>query len=236
MARKKYLSAKEKFKNKKKKRKKIELYWENVDWERVEKIFQKDRDNILQSLQKKVNYYPYKKEILKLMAAGTLIAGSFVMPGLPKVLKLLPDEWWYPEGYQPTRLRQSLKRLEKQKEIEVVKTKHGPALKVTQKGMVSALRFKLDEIEIKKPVKWDRKWRLVIFDISEKKRGLRNLLRDKLKDLGFYHLQESVFIYPFPCEAEIDFLRRVLGLEEEVVYILAQDFEGSEIVRTFFTL
>lgn len=44
--------------------------------------------------------------------------------------------------------------------------------------------------------KWDRNWYLVIFDIPEKLRKKRNILREKLKELGFGQLQQSVWISP----------------------------------------
>lgn len=44
--------------------------------------------------------------------------------------------------------------------------------------------------------KWDGNWYLVIFDIPECLRRKRNILREKLKDLGFGQLQQSVWISP----------------------------------------
>ena len=37
-----------------------------------------------------------------------------------------------------------------------------------KEGEKKALKFKLDEMEIKKPAKWDGEWRIVIFDIPER--------------------------------------------------------------------
>lgn len=45
--------------------------------------------------------------------------------------------------------------------------------------------------------KWDRKWRLVVFDIEEISRKTRERFRYKLKEVGFGMLQESVFISPY---------------------------------------
>src|SRR3989344_4593151 len=60
--------------------------------------------------------------------------------------------------------------------------------------------------EIKKPARWDKLWRLVIFDIPEEERTGRMALAAKLKELGFYPLQKSVFIHPYECKDEIDFI------------------------------
>jgi len=44
--------------------------------------------------------------------------------------------------------------------------------------------------------KWDKNWYLVIFDIPEKLHRKRDILREKLKKLGFGQLQQSVWISP----------------------------------------
>lgn len=41
---------------------------------------------------------------------------------------------------------------------------------------------------------WDGKWRIVIFDIPESKRLVRDLFRRNLKKWGFRHLQKSVWV------------------------------------------
>lgn len=51
--------------------------------------------------------------------------------------------------------------------------------------------------------KWDNKWRVVIFDIPEELQRERVKFRRKLKSLGFYMLQKSVFIFPYSCEEEV---------------------------------
>lgn len=40
---------------------------------------------------------------------------------------------------------------------------------------------------------WDGKWRIIIFDIPEKNRQIRNLLRYRLKEWGFIKWQKSVW-------------------------------------------
>lgn len=57
---------------------------------------------------------------------------------------------------------------------------------------------------------WDGLWRLVLFDIAEENRVLRNLLRRKLKSLGFIMFQKSVWVTPFNvAAATVRFLEKV---------------------------
>ena len=67
--------------------------------------------------------------------------------------------------------------------------------------------------------KWDGKWRLVIFDIPEKRRTVRDLLRSKLKQWDFIHLQQSVWASKKDCTKVLrDFVKSV-GIEDWVMVI-----------------
>ncbi|MFZ5366236.1 MAG: CRISPR-associated endonuclease Cas2 [Patescibacteria group bacterium] len=69
---------------------------------------------------------------------------------------------------------------------------------------------------------WDKKWRLVIFDIQEKNKSTREALRDKLISLGFGMWQESVYITPFDIEQEINQYLVSKKLSQEAVCLVAQ--------------
>jgi len=86
-------------------------------------------------------------------------------------------------------------------------------------GKKYALHCKLDEMQIKTPDRWDGLWRIVIFDVPEKKKKAREALRSKLKELGFRELQKSVLVYPYECENEVDFICEVFELRNNVRYI-----------------
>ena len=84
---------------------------------------------------------------------------------------------------------------------------------------------------------WDKKWRIVIFDIPEELHKNRNQLRTKLKNLGFYMLQKSVFVIPYPCEKELGYICRNLKIVNYIDVILAESigFKEKEI-KDFFDL
>jgi len=94
-------------------------------------------------------------------------------------------------------------------------------IRLTNKGRARALQNHLRTLRINSPQRWDKKWRLVIFDIPEKKRNVRDAFRRKLKELGFFEFQKSVFAYPYPCDDEINFVSNFLGAEEYVYTIEA---------------
>lgn len=205
----------------------------DVDWEKAYKIFYNDKKDILHALRRGAERYPYVKELLLILAAGTLISAAIVLPGLPKALGLFG---WDGRGYKRYRLGQTLRRLQKQKLVEVVETTDGPVVKITENGLTKALTYKLDEMEIKRPESWDKKWRVVIFDIPEGKKRLRDEFRKRLKQLGFYQLQKSVFVHAFRCNDEVEFLRQVYGVDIDVTMILATKVEDEERLKNFFKI
>lgn len=68
----------------------------------------------------------------------------------------------------------------------------------------------------------------------KKKKTARDVLRSKLKRLGFKKLQKSVFIYPHDCEKEINFLRMNYGIERHVIYLLVNKIDHEEkLIKSF---
>ena len=95
-------------------------------------------------------------------------------------------------------------------------------ISITKKGEKLVERYNINKLRIKKPRKWDGKWRVVVFDISTKQKTKREALRGKLKEFGFYQLQKSVWTYPYKCDREIDILRNFFLLDKsELTMIVA---------------
>lgn len=63
-------------------------------------------------------------------------------------------------------------------------------------GMAKARILKI-KIEMTKKRKWDGKWRIILFDVREKSRRKRWLLRQELTAMGFLMLQKSAWIIPY---------------------------------------
>lgn len=89
---------------------------------------------------------------------------------------------------------------------------------LTEKGKKMTLAFKIDSMEIETPDHWDGVWRVVFFDIPEKKKYARDILREKLKWLGFREIQKSMLIFPHPCLSEINFIIEYYQLRKYVRY------------------
>jgi phenylacetic acid degradation operon negative regulatory protein len=75
--------------------------------------------------------------------------------------------------------------------------------------------------------KWDGQWLLVSFDIPERFRKARNVLRGRLMELGFKQFQESLWIYPFDISEEIDRMRKEYGVTPYVKIVRAHLESGD---------
>ena len=128
---------------------------------------------------------------------------------------------------QKDRFLRRLRRFEKDKLVKIEEVDGETTVEITKEGIKRALTFKLSTMKIKKPRRWDRLWRLVIFDVKEDKKAARDRFRESLKSLGFYMMNESVFVHPYSCFDEVEFLRQVSGVGKEVIYIVANSIEGA---------
>lgn len=175
------------------------------------------------------------KQLLKYLAICSGIAIlSIVAPLLP--LQLL-KAYFRQKRFRRELFLRDLKRLQSRELIDYQEKPDG-SIKIIlkKKGKQKAIEYKIEEMQIKKPKSWDGKWRLIMFDIPENKKMARNVLRDKIKELGFYRLQKSVFIYPYPCEDEIDFICSVYNIRQYILFFTLSQFEGEEKLRHYFDL
>lgn len=108
-------------------------------------------------------------------------------------------------------------------------------MRLTSKGQRTALRDAFYNLKIK-PEKWDGIWRIIVFDIPNKNKWGRDALRRKLKQMGFYQLQKSVFATPYPCQKEIDFIVATFDVADCVRLIEARSLNDDKDIKDFFNL
>ena len=100
-------------------------------------------------------------------------------------------------------------------------------IEITEKGKKKVLQYNIEEMNIKLPTKWDGYWRIVIFDVPEKFKKARKRLERKNKRPRFFPLQKSVFVYPFECRNEIDFVSEFFNVGRFVHYIVAKELDSE---------
>jgi len=108
--------------------------------------------------------------------------------------------------------------------------------RITKEGDRVWNEWEMSDYKIKKPKKWDGKWRIIIFDIEEKKRPKRDRVRNIFNRAGLYPLQRSVWVCPYDCEDVIGLLKQELGVYRDVLYIIADQIENDAYLRKWFEL
>ena len=99
--------------------------------------------------------------------------------------------------------------------------------------LTSLGKEKINDCLLKEPLgraeeNWDGKWRIVIFDIPEKKKIKREMIREWLKRIGATELQRSVYVHPFDFKKKLDVKVNKLMVEDEVKYIICEIIQGEE--------
>ncbi len=144
------------------------------------------------------------------------------------------EEFW--KEYYASSVRDGVEKLLRKGRVEVREVVGGVEVRITEKGKTEIIRRKIEELGIAKLEKWDGKWRMVFFDVDELNKTKRDQLRKWLLRLGLKRMQRSVFVYPFPLEREIKFLREILGVPHGVKLVTAETIENDEDLREIFDL
>jgi len=161
---------------------------------------------------------PTKQKVLLLLAGGLTLSLTRSPRRYWKMVGAIAKEWRFIER---NHLRRLVSEFYRDRLVEYRDNNDGTSVVISEGGRRLLRRFDFDQIKLTPPARWDKHWRLVVFDIPEHRRAARVALREKLKELGFRELQKSVLIHPFPCQNEIDFLVEFFEIRPHVRLIEA---------------
>lgn len=199
-----------------------------INWEKIAKLFQ--HNDHLSGKTK----FPQVKEVLHILAAVGAVGIIFAFPGATLAVGALIEG---EDSYSRWGMRKVITRLKKQKYVTIKQNHDGTAtVKITKNGLLRALTYHLDSMKIDRPKKWDKKWRVIIFDIPEKYKRVRDVFRFRIIQLGLYKFQESVYIFPYPCFDQVEFLRELYGVSFKVKYLLVEQIEEDQYLKSYFKL
>lgn len=177
---------------------------------------------------------PVMRKAILLIEGGIILGLTRRPDRYFKVVKKISKEW---QKINERALRMAIRKLYQSKLIDFKEKSDGTvSMTLTSDGKKKVIQYNLDSIKIQKPEQWDRLWRLVIFDIPEEEKRGRNALAAKLKDLGFYPLQKSVFIHPYECKNEIDFIVEIFNLRPYVRFFIVKETDIEPDLRNRFHL
>lgn len=130
----------------------------------------------------------------------------------------------------------TVKRLHKKGYIALTKTETGWSLKLLRQGRVYTQQIQFEKLVLPKAKTWDGKWRLFSFDIPEEYKNARNMLRRKLKSLGCYNIQRSLFAYPYDCRRELEIVAEHYGVSKFTLFAEVSYIDLDKELRKFFNL
>ncbi len=107
---------------------------------------------------------------------------------------------------------------------------------LTHEGTRMALRYNLVTLKLSREKVWDKRWRVVMYDVPEGMRTLRECLLHTLKHLGFHELQQSVLVYPHECRKELEFFIEAYEAREYIRYFEADYIDDATQLKKLFRL
>ena len=151
--------------------------------------------------------------ILKIAAAGVLILGIAVAPGLGLVLK----QFGAKNLFKPRQVRQRVSDLTRRGYL----VRNGSALTPTARGKRELSEDEVWSMKLKTLRPWDGTWHLVLFDIPGKKERARQALRERLHELGYRHYQHSVYVHKYDLRKIVVPFAEFYGIRRHLHFVHA---------------
>jgi DNA-binding transcriptional regulator PaaX len=177
------------------------------------------------------------RDILLLTLAGI----GDIAQEIKDPLRLMSSSYESMYGFVPRRYKrrnflQLVDRNLKTGNIDKIIKDGRPYLRLTSAGKSNLVR---DFPILNLTKKWDKKWVIVVFDIEEKSKFVRDSLRNKLKSLGFGMLQKSIWISPLSIREDMKEFIDSIGLSEYVFVMEVSGFilgDPKELARNIWNL
>lgn len=168
----------------------------------------------------------FKKEYLREDSKnlGNILLASIAVAGILSVAVVAPNAMQIIKHFLPEndikrhykyRANTSLKKLISDGYVKENISNGKKYFTLTTRG-----KLRYQSLKDRKPKRWDGKWRIVSFDVYEKNRSKRNLLRKELQAYGFQMLHQSMWVYPYPCDEYVALLKSDLSFGKNVQYML----------------
>ncbi|MBI2004838.1 hypothetical protein HYS79_01595 [Patescibacteria group bacterium] len=117
-------------------------------------------------LRKKMRMTTVRRAVLGSVAAVGVISTALIAPNALSMLKPFLKQYERQKKYQT---KKAISRLVAGGFLMMEKTRRGSFVVLTKKGKNCVAQWELRGYKVKKPKKWDKKWRVVIFDIPERR-------------------------------------------------------------------
>jgi DNA-binding transcriptional regulator PaaX len=177
-----------------------------------------------------------KRDIQHAVLAAVAITGSIAVAAIAgnaiQLLKYLPNEK-YNLRFQT---KSAAGRLVAKGYVVWTERDGKKFLRITPKGRNALALEQAKAAWSNQKKKWDGRWRMVAFDIPERRRWVRFQLRAVMSEIGFVRLQDSIWVYPYDCEDFIALFKTELKIGKDVLYAIADTIEHDKGLRQHFNL
>lgn len=182
-----------------------------------------------QSSRKRTRNNNIQKIILQAVATAGVLSVALLAPN---ALQAFRQIGLFPKQRQKEIFNSSRNRLIKAGLL----TYEDKFIRLTAKGEAKLRQLEKHNYKLEKPRRWDKKWRVLIFDVPEKRRGIRDKVRNTITSVGFMKLQKSVWIYPYDCEDFVNLIKADFKIGKDLLYLIVDSVENDREIRTHFQL
>jgi len=176
----------------------------------------------------------FQAGLLAAAAIGGVVLVAAMMPNAAQLLRYMPG---YRKGSRFNfQAKTALGRLFSKGLITFEERDGKKYARITESGEQLLELASMRDKKSEKPRRWDGRWRVVLFDIPERRRGVRNRLRIFMQEFGFVRLQDSVWIYPYDCEDLIALAKANFRIGVDALYMIVERLERDKYLREHFEL
>ena len=174
-----------------------------------------------------------QQAMLAAVVIGGVVLVAATIPNVTQLLRFFPG---FKKGARFNyKVKSVLGRLADKGYIEFIEKNGKRHARITEKGE-QVLQLETEKAAMAKKRRWDRQWRVVIFDIPERRKNVRTKVRRFMQEYGFTRLQDSVWVYPHDCEDLIALMKANFRIGADVLYMIVQRLEYDKHLREHFGL
>lgn len=179
---------------------------------------------------------PLQRIILKTLAVAGVLTVAAVAPNVLAELRKL-DPAFARQKNVKRRIQETLWRMERSGTVSLPRRGTMGRVELLPKGKALIEKIRASEYQIPEPLMWDGKWRIVMFDVPESRRRVRDQLRRLLQEAGLKRLHDSVWVHPYPCDELVVLVKAHLkNTRGEVHYSVGELIESDRVLREQFNL
>ncbi|MSU73583.1 hypothetical protein EXS56_00385 [Candidatus Kaiserbacteria bacterium] len=182
--------------------------------------------------RRRVHYV--RQTVLGIIGSAGVLAVGMIAPNVFQVLPHIMGKQRYKLAFQT---KTAIGRLAVKGHIRFVEKNGRKHVEITDAGRRA---LALEEARFAKIAgmkrRWDGRYRMVIFDIPERRRGVRERLRRLMRECGFLLIQKSVWLSPYDCEELIALIKAELRIGKDVLYVIVDSIENDAWIKKHFKL